>query len=777
MRYTTLMLFILVAMQNAQAEDKSDIPVLKALKYQAESNTDPDVVVVSKDRIEEAKTLGDAVQHISGVQNSAFGPNAGAPVIRGLSGNRVSILENGQAVNGMNSISGDINIPFDPLFTRSITLNKSSDAVRYGGHAVGGSVDIDTGLISRTMEEKNRSLDVVFKKGFNNFDARGIKLNINNQKNLSTNIQFSTQEISSYKIPGYSKASICDTDVFPPGGGVNSSLSAVCQRDTRIQRNYNTASQPYINQFMRENPDYADDQSSYYTDQPVSNWFGGNYTNPVNPDYVPNTPQYTERKINADVTPNYHKKLGNSYAKNENIAMGTTYFLNNGYIGVSVDHKKSSYGVPGFSMENKSFQESYDDGRPVGVQIEQNRFAVEALLNNPVIFLDSLQLNVSRVNSTTGEYIGSSKSNNYKFDTSFAELLLKHKPVGNLSGELGLSFASRDVNGSGPDRYLPNVKTDTQAAFITEKLNFNKFYVDAGYRIEKVDHQIKDLTFKQSSNSSNGRLQGRDFDLGSYFAGAGLKLTDYLGFRVKYSESERAPELNELYSSGPHYSHMTQEEGNQNLNEEKVKTLEFTTTLDFRDTQLKATLYRTNYDNYLYLLNSGMETSGNRLPLKYWRQTDTDINGFEIDLSQSFDLANYGQLTVSGFADLVKNKVAGELQGTMTNTGAYMSNIPTNRYGATVEWSMESLSARLSSIYYDKAQYLTKNVNMEPALPAYNMVDLSISKKVSLKNADFDFFINGQNLLDEDARPYNSPLRYIAPLPGRSFQLGITMHI
>ena len=54
---------------------------------------------------------------------------------------------------------------------------------------------------------------------------------------------------------------------------------------------------------------------------------------------------------------------------------------------------------------------------------------------------------------------------------------------------------------------------------------------------------------------------------------------------------------------------------------------------------------------------------------------------------------------------------------------------------------------------------------------------LDIRKKVTLKNASFDLFINGSNVLDEDARPQNSPLKYIAPLPGRAFQLGITMHI
>ena len=56
-------------------------------------------------------------------------------------------------------------------------------------------------------------------------------------------------------------------------------------------------------------------------------------------------------------------------------------------------------------------------------------------------------------------------------------------------------------------------------------------------------------------------------------------------------------------------------------------------------------------------------------------------------------------------------------------------------------------------------------------------MDLDIRKKVTLKNASFDLFMNGSNLLDEEARPHNSPLKYIAPLPGHAFQLGVTMHL
>ncbi|SPL72517.1 TonB-dependent receptor [Acinetobacter stercoris] len=786
MQLNKLTLYILALIQPSFAfAVEQDIVKLATITVKAEKKdkeNDPDLTTVSKDRIENVATLGDAIKHISGVQSSSFGPNAGGPVIRSLSGNRVGIYENGQSINGMNSISGNINIPFDPLFTQKLQVHKSSDAVRYGGHAIGGSVDVDTGILSKQLEEKSHSLDIAFKKGFNNVDARGLKLNINNQKNLSTNIQFSRQNISSYDIPGYSKASVCDTKMFYPQGGYNAFLTGVCQIHA-IPTVYNTGHQPFIDKYAVDNwengygeyYDYAKEKR--YTSDPITIKDGVKYVNTPNPNYKPNSPEYYTN-VAKDVTPNTYKKLWNSNFENKNLAIGTTYFLDNdaGYIGLVFDRKDTEYGVPGFSMDNFRDQDVYRP-QPVIVKNEQNRYAVESLFKNPFIGFDSVQLNASKIINKTGEYLGASNANTYKFDTSTVESLFNHSAWDTLKGTFGLNFSTRDVTGSGTKRYLPNVKTDTKAVFLTEKLAFKYWMVDAGYRFEKVEHQVANGSFKLSNSSSNSKLKDQDFNLQSYFAGFGLNPTDYLSFYFKYSDSQRAPEINELYSSRIHYSQMAQEEGNQELKKEWMHSLEFTTSLHFESAQITGTVYQTKFDDYTYLSHSGMERLGNRLPLKYWKQVDTEINGFEVDASYNFNLAQFGNLKVSAFADLVKNKIDKTPKDGLGNEGMFFMEMPTNRYGASLEWNKEDWSARLSSIYYEKAQYLGKSVNPEEPLPSYNLVDLYVNKKVSLKNADFDLFLNGTNLLDDEARPQNSPLKYIAPLPGRGFQLGITMHL
>ena len=752
---------------------------LQTIKVRADRPSSIDSVVIVENTQAQNRTLGGMLEHVSGVQSSAFGPNAGAPVIRSLSGSRVQILEDGQSILGMNALSGDINIPFDPLFARSVSVNKSSDSVRFGGNAIGGSVDVDSGLMSRKMESKEKDLELVLRKGYNDADAQGLRMNFNDGKHFSTNLQMSFQKIGHYDIPGNSKAGVCSSQLFPSRGGVNTFLADSCQKEARIQQVYNKASQPFIDQFMKENPDWADGDFSFYTNQPTSVWQRKTYVNPANPAYVPGTPKTVQNKINKDVTPDYHGTLGNSYASNSHFAVGSTYFFDRGYVAVSLDTKNSDYGVPGFSMENKSFGSNYDEGLPVGVVISQDKYALEATLRDPVAYMESAQLRVSRLNNTSGERLGAAKANDYRFDTNQAELLLAHRRAGPLSGLLGLSHQSSDITGSGPQLYLPDASTASSALFVKESLEAGWATFDAGFRHEKVEHDIHKSRFKTSRNAKNAKLEDRSFSLNSYSLGASAKLGQLFGAKLRHASSERAPDVNELYASNRHYSIMTQEEGNQDLKAERARNTELTGLFANRGFQLSATGYVMKYENFLYLGHSGLQTA-NRLPLKYWKQTDTTVKGFEIDASQLIQLGGYGKLNLSAFADLVKNKADNPDKLRAHNDGAYLPNMPTNRYGANVLWENKGWKARLSSTWYDKQKYLGKSVSEEVPLDGYTMVNFQVSRALQVPNSPFagiDVFISGTNLLDEDARPHNSPLKYIAPLPGRGFQIGLSARL
>ena len=85
---------------------------LKGIVVSGESRANADTVRLSRGSIEllQSSTLGETLSKIPGIQNSYYGPNSGTPVIRGISGNRVKVLNDGIGINDLNGISPDFNV-------------------------------------------------------------------------------------------------------------------------------------------------------------------------------------------------------------------------------------------------------------------------------------------------------------------------------------------------------------------------------------------------------------------------------------------------------------------------------------------------------------------------------------------------------------------------------------------------------------------------------------------------------------------------------------------
>jgi iron complex outermembrane receptor protein len=88
-----------------------------------------------------ASTLGETVGSLPGVSSTWFGPNASRPVIRGLDGDRVRILNNGGATTDASSLSFDHAVTIDPLVVERVEVVRGPAALMYGGNAVGGVVN------------------------------------------------------------------------------------------------------------------------------------------------------------------------------------------------------------------------------------------------------------------------------------------------------------------------------------------------------------------------------------------------------------------------------------------------------------------------------------------------------------------------------------------------------------------------------------------------------------------------------------------------------------
>jgi len=91
--------------------------------------------------LQRESTLGETLNGIPGVSATQFGPNASRPVIRGLDGERVRIMQNGVGIIDASSLSFDHAVGIDPLIIEQIDVVRGPAALLYGGSAMGGVVN------------------------------------------------------------------------------------------------------------------------------------------------------------------------------------------------------------------------------------------------------------------------------------------------------------------------------------------------------------------------------------------------------------------------------------------------------------------------------------------------------------------------------------------------------------------------------------------------------------------------------------------------------------
>src|SRR5688500_516496 len=77
----------------------------------------------------------------------AFGAAPARPVIRGLDGDRVVVLEDGQRMGDLSSQSGDHGIPVNPASAEKIEVVRGPATLLYGSNAIGGLVNVITNQI------------------------------------------------------------------------------------------------------------------------------------------------------------------------------------------------------------------------------------------------------------------------------------------------------------------------------------------------------------------------------------------------------------------------------------------------------------------------------------------------------------------------------------------------------------------------------------------------------------------------------------------------------
>jgi iron complex outermembrane recepter protein len=94
-------------------------------------------------------SLGDTLDGLPGVAATGYGPNASRPVVRGLDGDRVRLLDNGGSSVDASNLSFDHAVALDPLVAERVEVLRGPAALLYGGSAIGGVVNVIDNRIPR----------------------------------------------------------------------------------------------------------------------------------------------------------------------------------------------------------------------------------------------------------------------------------------------------------------------------------------------------------------------------------------------------------------------------------------------------------------------------------------------------------------------------------------------------------------------------------------------------------------------------------------------------
>lgn len=92
-------------------------------------------------------TIGATLQAEPGVNVRSLGPGPARPVIRGLDGDRVLVMQDGQRMGDLSSQSGDHGVPVNPASAQRIEVVRGPATLLYGANAIGGLVNIVTDQI------------------------------------------------------------------------------------------------------------------------------------------------------------------------------------------------------------------------------------------------------------------------------------------------------------------------------------------------------------------------------------------------------------------------------------------------------------------------------------------------------------------------------------------------------------------------------------------------------------------------------------------------------
>lgn len=151
-------------------------------------------------------TLGETLDQEPGVSSTYFGPGSSRPVVRGLGGDRVRILQGGLGAGDASSTSPDHAVSVDPLAAERIEVLRGPATLLYGSSAVGGVVNVIDNRIPDSVPSEKLTGTVELRGGTVAEELSGAASLNGGQGRFAWHLDALKRETDDYEIPGFAES-------------------------------------------------------------------------------------------------------------------------------------------------------------------------------------------------------------------------------------------------------------------------------------------------------------------------------------------------------------------------------------------------------------------------------------------------------------------------------------------------------------------------------------------------------------------------------------------
>ena len=359
--------------------------------------------------------------------------------------------------------------------------------------------------------------------------------------------------------------------------------------------------------------------------------------------------------------------------------------------------------------------------------------------------------------------------------THLAEIFWENMDTQYWKTLVGGSFSLQDnynQPGTGVVPVIPNFASVGYGAFAIEKYHKDNWNAEAGLR-----YDYKNLSADGYDMYSQRYGGEHDFHNITYSLGGAWQATPHTALSSNIGVAWRAPQVNELYSSGLHHGAGTYNLGEASLSPETGA--KWITSLSYthpeRGIYLTADAYVQLIKNYIYDYPTGETRTlfSGVYPIFQYTQADALFRGVDIDASLRF--AQWG-----AFAQ----RLSYELRGSVVfanelKTDRYFPFIPAPRLSQSLEWKaqpkglFQTLEASIGHTFVAKQTRFEPSQELVATTPdAYHLFEAAIGGTIAIADQQtLSVRLSCENLFNQLYKEYTNRFRYYAHDLGRNVYL------